>query len=311
MRKIFNFIKSLFRPVIHVIRKKQFRSKLLANLNTQNLAYSFTKEDIELYVQEVFTPLQTLITKKNEDANLVTMTIDRTKIYWPASQSQRDLPWLFHEVFDNFKKNPSSYDNPNLAYETRSWIIDAGAAEGYFSIFALKKSSASLICIEPLPIMKIALEKTLSLYPNGKPSIVISSALSDKAGWADIQIDENHICDSKLVSTSSPVFEQGVSGSTSQRVPITTLDQIAIDRKLGVNGLIKMDIEGYEMLALTGAVNLMRNFKPALAVAVYHDLDNAKKCAEIIKTVNPAYRIEFRGFYGYFEPARPYMIFAY
>jgi FkbM family methyltransferase len=283
----------------------------LTNLYTQNLAYSFTNEDIELYVQEVFTSLKTLVTKKTEDAGLVTVTIDSTKIFWPESQSERDLPWLFHEVFDSFKINPSSYDNPNLAYETRSWIIDAGAAEGYFSIFALKKSSASLICIEPLPIMKMALEKTLSLYPNGKPSIVISSALSDKAGWADIQIDENHICDSKLVSTSSPVFEQGVSGSTSQRVPITTLDQIAIDRKLGVNGLIKMDIEGYEMKALTGGVSLMRDFKPALAVAVYHDLDNAKKCAEIIKVANPDYRIEFRGFFGYDQPPRPYMVFAY
>ena len=310
MRKILSFVKSLFRPVIHGIRKKQFRSKLLANLHTQNLAYSFTNEDIELYVQEVFTSLPTLVAEKTDDASLVTVTIDSTKIYWPASQSERDLPWLFHEVFDNFKTNPSSYDNPNLAYETRSWIIDAGAAEGYFSIFALKKSNASLICIEPLPIMKMALENTLSLYPNGKPSIIISSALSDKPGFADIQIDENYICDSKLVSTSSSVVELG-GNSTSQRVPITTLDQIAIDRKLGVNGLIKMDIEGYEMLALTGAVNLMRNFKPALAVAVYHDLDNAKKCAEIIKTANPTYRIEFRGFYSYFEPARPYMVFAY
>jgi FkbM family methyltransferase len=310
MRKIFHCIKSLFRPVIHGIRKKQLRSKLLVNMHTQNLAYSFTNEDIELYVQERFTPLPTLVVEKTEDASLVTVTINSTKIYWPASQSELDLPWLFHEVFDNFKTNPSSYDNSNLAYETRSWIIDAGAAEGYFSIFALKKSNASLICIEPLPIMKMALEKTLSLYPNGKPSIIISSALSDKPGLADIQIDENHICDSKLVSTSSSAVELE-GNSTSQRVPVTTLDQIAIDRKLGVNGLIKMDIEGYEMLALTGAVNLMRKFKPALAVAVYHDLDNAKKCAEIIKAANPKYKIEFRGFYGYFEPARPYMVFAY
>jgi hypothetical protein len=66
-----------------------------------------------------------------------------------------------------------------------------------------------------------------------------------------------------------------------------------------------------EMLAMTGAVNLMRRFKPALTVAVYHDLDNAKKCAEIIKSANPKYKIKFRGFYGYFEPARPYMVFAY
>ncbi|KKM84494.1 hypothetical protein LCGC14_1298540 [marine sediment metagenome] len=75
--------------------------------------------------------------------------------------------------------------------------------------------------------------------------------------------------------------------------------------------MIKMDIEGYEMSALRAAMSLMKNHKPRLAIAVYHELENALKCAEIIKNANPTYKVEFRGYYGYFEPARPYMLFAY
>lgn len=310
MRKIYRFIKTLLRPAINEIKKNQLRSRLMANQNNAKSEYPFTKNDIDLYVTEKFICLPTAETAKTDETETITVAINGRKIYWPSSLSDRDLPWLFHEVFDDFETNPSSYDNPNLGYEARAWIMDAGAAEGYFSIFALEKSNASLICIEPLSIMKMALEKTLALHSKGKPYIIISAALSDKPGWADIQVNNEHICDSKLISTTEEIATLG-SGSVAQRVPITTLDQLAVEHDLGINGLIKMDIEGYEMAALTGAVQLMRNFKPALAVAVYHDLDNAKKCAEIIRAANPTYKIEFRGCYGYFEPHRPYMVFAY
>ena len=72
-----------------------------------------------------------------------------------------------------------------------------------------------------------------------------------------------------------------------------------------------MDIEGYEMTALSGALNVLKEYKPALAVAVYHDLENARTCAALIKGANPTYKIEFRGCYGYLDPPRPYMVFAY
>lgn len=310
MREVLCFIKLLFRPAIHQIRKWQLRSKFLADINNQKSAYSFTKKDVALHIEEIFTPLSTAITVKTEDVDLVTVAINAVKIYWPASQSIQDLPWLFHEVFDGFSTNPSSYDNPNLDYKSKLWIMDAGAAEGYFSIFALGKSSASLICIEPLPIMKIPLEKTLELHSNGKPFNIVGVALSDKIGWADIEVNNEHVCDSKLLSRSDEIPSQELT-DFSTRVAMTTIDQLASDYNLGANGLIKMDIEGYEMLALMGAEVLMREFKPSLAIAVYHDLDNAILCAEIIKKANQSYKIEFRGFYGYFQPPRPYMIFAY
>ncbi|MFA6121747.1 MAG: FkbM family methyltransferase [Sideroxydans sp.] len=314
MSDILRFVKNLVRPAVYAIRsrqlRRQLRRKLQANLASANSGYEFTDADIGLYVSEQFARLPACVTEGTESPELVTVNVNEKKIFWPASLSDRDLPWLYHEIFDDFTNNPSSYDHPELGYENREWIIDAGAAEGYFSIFALEKSPGLLFCLEPLPIMKMALEKTLDSYSNEKRAKVISAALSDIPGWADIQVDDEHICDSKLISNTS-AMPSAQSDTKIQRVPITTLDQLGIEQSLGKGGLIKMDIEGYEMAALSGAVNLMKNHKPALAVAVYHDLENAKKCAEIIKAANPAYKIEFRGCYGYFEPPRPYMVFAY
>ena len=311
-RPVVHFIKDLLKPVVSSMEKRQMKGKLLADLSNAKSGYAaeLTEKDIDLYVAERFARMPTHITEKTDDPELVSVTINGRKIFWPASLPGRDLPWLFHEIFDDFTTNPSSYNNPELDYENRKWVIDAGAAEGYFSTFALEKSpDALIICVEPLPLMNRALLKTFSSHERGKKAIVVSAALGDKQGWSDIQVDYEHICDSKLLLGTGEATS-GVSDSSTQRVPVTTLDQLAIEHSLGVGGLIKMDIEGYEMAALSGASKVLKEYKPALAIAVYHDLENARKCAEIIKAANSGYKIEFSGCYGYFEPPRPYMLFA-
>lgn len=307
-----HFIKNLVRPVVSGIEKRQMKKKMLTDLSNTKSGYAanLTEADVDLYISERFVRLPTHVTEKTDDPELVTVTINGKKIFWPAILPDRDLPWLFHEVFDDFTTNPSSYNNPELDYKNRKWVIDAGAAEGYFSIFALEKSPGALIIgVEPLPLMNKALLKTFTSHERGKKAIVVSAALGDKMGWSDIQVDYEHICDSKLL-LSTEEAGSGVYDSSTQSVSVTTLDQLAIEHSLGAGGLIKMDIEGYEMAALSGASNILKEYKPALAIAVYHDLENARKCAEIIKAANSSYKIEFRGCYGYFEPPRPYMLFA-
>jgi FkbM family methyltransferase len=310
MNRTLNFVKKYARSLVNLIKKKNLKKKLLSVSALSSYKYQFTEKDVDLYLSEKYVRLSPCITKSTDNPELLTVRVHERSIFWPIWLADIDLPWLYHEIFDDYDYNPSSYNHPSLGYENRKWIIDAGAAEGYFSIFALEKSNAKLICIEPLQMMKLPLEKTLDSYSTGKCVKIISAALSDKVGWGEIQVDDNHICDSKLTSNASVLLSAQLDPSL-QRVPVTTLDQLGIDQALGNDGLIKMDIEGYEMAALSGAINLMKNHKPALAIAVYHDLENAKKCAEIIKAANLDYKIEFRGFYGYFDPPRPYMVFAY
>ena len=102
-----------------------------------------------------------------------------------------------------------------------------------------------------------------------------------------------------------------INSAYVELVTVTTIDKVIQGQNFFGNGLIKMDIEGFEMKALEGAKNTLRTLKPSLAIAVYHEYENANKCAEIIKNANPEYKIELRGCYGYFKPARPYMLFAW
>jgi FkbM family methyltransferase len=242
---------------------------------------------------------------KDDNKNLNKIKVSDKIIYWPKFIDPKDLSWLYHEVFDPYKVNPSSYDNPNMQVQKKDWIIDAGAAEGYFSIFAAEKAKngATILALEPLSIMRDSLLQTAKLN-NIKYFKHLPFALSNKEEKVLFKLDPEHICDSKI-------NEKNIKSAYTELVTVTTIDKVTKEQNLFGSGLIKMDIEGFEMKALEGAKNTLGTHKPSLAIAVYHEYANANKCAEIIKNANPEYKIELRGCYGYFKPPRPYMLFAW
>lgn len=309
MRKVVFYLKAIIRPFILEVKRRRLKQKLLSAIGVSS-GYVFSEKDVDLYVAEKFAQLPKISVAESDAPSLLKVTLGGKHIYWPSSLSTDDLPWLYHEIFDSYIENPSSYNHPGIGYKERKWVIDAGAAEGFFSVFALENSRGKVFCIEPLAVMKPALERTLASYSGQERSMVITAALGEISGFSEIQIDSNHICDSKILLDVSPV-ERSENVSITEKVPVITIDQFVDQYSLGEGGVIKMDIEGYEMAALMGATNTMKRYKPALAIAVYHDLENAKKCAEIIMTANPQYKVEFRGYYGYFYPPRPYLVFAF
>ena len=296
-------------PAVDSVRARLLKRQILNGLASDTTGYAFTRQDVGLYIQERFGRAHSAEVEHTDEADLVRLTIDGRSIFWPASLAHDDLPWLYREVFDSFDANPSSYDHPSLDYGRRRWILDAGAAEGYFSVFALERSGARVLSVEPLAVMQRPLARTLASHARGREAFVVPAALGEKPGSALLQVDAKHICDSKLVDLPAAGRESG-SGGATESVAVATIDLLAAQHSLAGDGLIKMDVEGFEMAALTGAARTLRDHKPALAIAVYHELENARKCAQIIRAANPAYEIEFRGYYGWFQPPRPYMLFA-
>ena len=270
--------------------------------------YNFSSNEVKLYFSERRIALPTAKTDTNGvQSGKIKVTLGGIQIIWPKEFPIDDLPWLHHEIFDPFLSNPSSYDHPKMAMNEKNWILDAGAAEGYFSVFSAMNSSPEtrIIVVEPLQELMSSINDTLLL--NGCEKFeLIQCALGDESAIGTFEIDTEHFCDSKIVDSSD--LETGTS---TTNVEIKTIDEIANSLSLKGGGLIKMDIEGFEMKALLGARKLMKTHKPSFAIAVYHDEENAEKCAEIIQAANPLYKIEYRGYYGYFGKGRPYMLFAY
>jgi FkbM family methyltransferase len=302
-----DLLKLILKPVILTARKFNAQLRVLIVVTKTKKLYLFSQRDIYLHAQELYTPLVNLQISSSINSDLVLVRVGDVGIFWPKLISTNHLPWLYHEVFDDFDKNPSSYNHPKFDFQNASYIVDAGAAEGYFSAFSLLRSKARVFSVEPLHQMQAALAKTLSQF-EGRAELIMAG-LGQTPGYALIELDQASICDSKIVIPTQSIIDE--KSSITQRVRLTTLDMLANDYALRSGGIIKMDIEGFEMDALKGGVNLLKRFKPKLAIAVYHDYENAVKCAEIIKNANSEYVIEFRGCYAYFSPPRPYMLFAY
>ncbi|MGC6415303.1 MAG: FkbM family methyltransferase [Bacteroidia bacterium] len=277
----------------------------LCNLSNRGSIYNFDVVDAQLYLLEKKAKLNSAIIGDSfEDLSLI--QIENRKIFWKTSIPSDDLPWLYHEIFDPFLENPSSYDHPKMKYEEASWIIDAGCCEGYFSLFAFEKNcKCKVIAFEPMQEMQVALNNTFKKEKLKSRFFLIDKALGDANQTLEFQVDGNHICDSGVVLNGN------TKGSTSYLVESIKLDTVMHNYSLLSNGIIKMDIEGEEMNALIGAEELLTKFKPRLAIAVYHNYENAIKCRDIILKFNPDYQVEFRGLYEYFSPPRPYLLFAW
>lgn len=57
---------------------------------------------------------------------------------------------------------------------------------------------------------------------------------------------------------------------------------------------IKMDLEGFEYLALSGASKIIKKFKPKLAVSIYHKQEDIFELPALLLRLNPSYQLFLR-----------------
>lgn len=118
----------------------------------------------------------------------------------------------------------------------------------------------------------------LSFYVDGKGVDFVhchAVALGDRAG---------SICLTAEGASYSKVIPSG-----GVEVPSVTLDSCGLDPTL-----IKMDIEGAEMMALRGATTTISANRPRLAIATYHSLGDFLGIPKLVKELCPEYRLHLR-----------------
>ena len=75
------------------------------------------------------------------------------------------------------------------------------------------------------------------------------------------------------------------------------IDDFCKENNITNLGYIKMDIEGYELDALNGSKEIIRKFKPKLAISAYHKFDDFWNISNLIKEILPEYQLFFRHHY--------------
>ncbi len=152
-------------------------------------------------------------------------------------------------------------------------FVDGGSFDGNTSIdFSNWCGGGYIYAWEPDPDnqkkCRQLLEKNSLCYE------LIPKGLWSKAEVLNLTMDEK----------SSRISEQGME------VEVDSIDN-AIGKQVT---FVKMDIEGAEYQALLGARNTIRDYKPKLAICVYHKAEDIWELPSLIHKLNPEYRFYFR-----------------
>lgn len=120
---------------------------------------------------------------------------------------------------------------------------------------------------------------------------------------------EMHLYENACIDTDRKLHFSSALGvnSTCQvyggELDVIEVDGVALDslrRKFDFsNALIKLDIEGSELQALSGARRLLQDFKPTLAVSVYHNLGDLWKIILFLKSLEIPYKFALRNYTGF------------
>ncbi|MCS3924928.1 FkbM family methyltransferase [Methanosalsum natronophilum] len=77
-----------------------------------------------------------------------------------------------------------------------------------------------------------------------------------------------------------------------EEVEIVKIDEFVKFNDLNI-GLIKMDIEGFELEAVKGALSTIKKFKPTLLISIYHTGKDFFEIPTLLKLLVPEYKFRF------------------
>jgi FkbM family methyltransferase len=179
---------------------------------------------------------------------------------------------VFYEVFIE-----NSYEKHNKI-KPGDIVFDVGANIGMFSIKAANSVglNGKVIAIEPEPQNIRVLMENVKPFKNIE---IIPKAAGSSIGEIDLSIG--------IHSGSHTVNNNNFSTSASNKisVPLETLDKIAKDQNIDEINFIKIDVEGYELEVLKGAVNILKNIK-FFSIAAYHREEDNIRIAEFLTKHN-------------------------
>jgi FkbM family methyltransferase len=166
----------------------------------------------------------------------------------------------------------------NVGVRSGDVVIDAGGCWGDTALY-FAQNAAQVFCFECIPSNITIIQENLGLNPASSAKIrVIKKALWNRSG-------------EKLVFNDSGPGSQQASNGLGVAVETQTLDDFVSANSLARIDFIKMDIEGSEPEALSGAEQTIRKHRPQLAISVYHDLNHFGSIPNWLAGLNLGYRL--------------------
>jgi FkbM family methyltransferase len=208
------------------------------------------------------------------------------KLLLPDLPNARDV--VVNDLREILFENIYQYDS--VALGPGDVVFDCGANIGIFSAqaCAIVGKNGLVVCIEPEPLIADVLCKNLVNNNLADRTIIVQRALSDSNDETIFGLDTKCFTMSK---EASGLKKDGDGRFRYCRVKCSTIDALVDELSLKKVDFIKMDIEGGEVAAITGAKDTIRKFRPSLAISVYHKSGDLFRIPRLIRSLNQQYEI--------------------
>lgn len=220
--------------------------------------------------------------------------------YWAAIKTAKSLsntediydPHFMHFILEKFDLKPIGYD-VNLYFseigvaidyiieqyaykisgknvvsvESGDNVLDIGGCWGDTALYFANKTGnkGKVYSFEFIPDNIKLFNINISLNPNVASQIeLVPNPVSNISG-EEIYFKDN--------GPGSSVAFEPFEGQTGTALTIS-IDDFVKSNNINTIDFIKMDIEGAEPLALEGAIETIKRFRPKLAIAIYHSMDD-------------------------------------
>lgn len=164
-------------------------------------------------------------------------------------------------------------------------VLDCGANVGVFTRVALDAGANKIIAIEPAPENLECFRRNFAGEISAGKVVVVPKGVWNKEDVLTLHVDPTNS------AADSFILEHKGEGAVA-KVPLTTIDHLVAELKIDKVDFIKMDIEGAEPNALTGATQTLKKWKPRIAVSAYHVPDHVQRIPKIISGARPDYALE-------------------
>lgn len=157
-----------------------------------------------------------------------------------------------------------------VAYDIGSW-------HGFFAGVMAAQETNQVQVFEPLPANAERIRKLVSLNPS-KSITLHACAVAD----CDMEMDLMIMPETSMAKLTTSQFQVNRTSQTSVRVLVRSIDSIVAAGEAPAPNLMKIDVEGAEVLVLKGAINTLRSHRPEIFAEV-HSSDLLAQCERLLK----------------------------